>query len=430
MRPTAATRLTVFLLVLCAVQGPSSAAVLYVNQHASGPAHDGASWATAFTTIQAGLAAAHSGDEVWVAAATYTENVTLAAGVGLYGGFKGTEAARDLRSGGATVMDGNANGSVVTIPKGADNSIVDGFTIRNGRAEKGSGLNVAANGVRIVHNVIEKCQANAIFTYGGGAYCSGSSLTVAENVIRDNSLVAADSAYGGGLCFYGGSGRVVNNLFYRNSVSGVDGSDGSAVAAILGAAVDVINNTITSCGGFASRPSYFCFGFAIMADWASTLTVVNNVVAFNANGILGPEDAVRNNLVYRNNRCDYTPVGTNGNVSADPLFVSPGQNDFHLQPLSPGRDAGDDSATEGTTDLDGRPRILGAHVDMGAYELPLGGPYTMGDAASALRIAAGLNSVDPALFERLNVENPGAQRLDLADAIRLARKAICLDANP
>ncbi len=73
---------------------------IYVDADAPGPAHDGLSWSTAYTTVQEALVAAASGDEIWVAQGVYypdegvgqTDNVltstfTLTTGVALYGGF-------------------------------------------------------------------------------------------------------------------------------------------------------------------------------------------------------------------------------------------------------------------------------------------------------------------------------------------------------
>jgi hypothetical protein len=63
-----------------------------------------------------------------------------------------------------------------------------------------------------------------------------------------------------------------------------------------------------------------------------------------------------------------------GNIDADPLFANDdadaGVIDLHLQPGSPCIDTGLSSAlpAELTTDLDGNPRVVGAAVDMGAYE--------------------------------------------------------------
>ncbi|MBW8039352.1 MAG: hypothetical protein FVQ85_05080 [Planctomycetes bacterium] len=68
-----------------------------------------------------------------------------------------------------------------------------------------------------------------------------------------------------------------------------------------------------------------------------------------------------------------------GNIDADPCFFSPGywdmngvcvEGDYHLLWDSPCIDAGDPNyVTEpNETDLDGRPRVMGRRIDMGAYE--------------------------------------------------------------
>ncbi len=57
-------------------------------------------------------------------------------------------------------------------------------------------------------------------------------------------------------------------------------------------------------------------------------------------------------------------------VGLDPLLVNPEAGDLHLGAGSPAIDAGEDlpSAQMGTLDIDGDPRILGDHVDIGADE--------------------------------------------------------------
>jgi hypothetical protein len=59
-----------------------------------------------------------------------------------------------------------------------------------------------------------------------------------------------------------------------------------------------------------------------------------------------------------------------GNIDADPLFVDAAIGDLRLQAGSPAIDAGDQALLPAgiTTDLDGNPRVVGANVDMGAYE--------------------------------------------------------------
>jgi hypothetical protein len=81
-------------------------------------ANDGATWASAKRTIQAGIDAASAvGGDVWVAAGTYAERITLLPYAHLYGGFVGGETQRDQRDWNANrvVLDGLLEGPVVTM---------------------------------------------------------------------------------------------------------------------------------------------------------------------------------------------------------------------------------------------------------------------------------------------------------------------------
>ncbi len=80
-----------FFLLLCCLVGGLSAQTTYVNAAATG-SNDGTSWANAFTSLDAALAAATAG-EIWIAAGTYSPDATftVAAVVSLLGGFNGTE---------------------------------------------------------------------------------------------------------------------------------------------------------------------------------------------------------------------------------------------------------------------------------------------------------------------------------------------------
>jgi len=55
-------------------------------------------------------------------------------------------------------------------------------------------------------------------------------------------------------------------------------------------------------------------------------------------------------------------------IDADPLFVDPAHNDFHLTYNSPCIDAGDNAMTTERIDFDFNPRIAYGTVDMGADE--------------------------------------------------------------
>ena len=117
--------------------------VWYVRSAAS-PGGDGRSWAAAFQDPQDAVDAATAPDVVWVAEGVYgvispnTTVLTLKAGVAVYGGFIGTETNKEQRDVDANVTEIDVTGAFHGL-KGADDAIIDGFTISGGVANGGSG---------------------------------------------------------------------------------------------------------------------------------------------------------------------------------------------------------------------------------------------------------------------------------------------------
>jgi hypothetical protein len=66
-----------------------------------------------------------------------------------------------------------------------------------------------------------------------------------------------------------------------------------------------------------------------------------------------------------------TDPTTNNNQTTAPAFVNAAAGDFHQATGSPTIDAGLDDALNGTADIDGEPRVIGTHTDIGADESPL-----------------------------------------------------------
>ena len=206
--------------------------VWYVDKDtpAAEGAQDGATWATAFDTLQKGIDAAaaayaSTGDqaEVWVAEGVYDEartsdphgistntgSVLMEEGVHLYGGFVGNgtggnETARSQRDwdahpatiDGSTARDGQPAYHVLV---GANGATLDGFRITggnaNGAAPLDSGGGIWASGVETVlqHGAFFNNSAAAA---GGGICNSAGVLTVAYSTFSGNS----GGGYGGGIC--------------------------------------------------------------------------------------------------------------------------------------------------------------------------------------------------------------------------------------
>ncbi len=388
-RPIPVCLLTFLLASFC---GTSLAKTVYVSTDGNDDS-DGLSWVAAKATVQAGLNTAESADQVWVAKGTYVQCITLKSGVGLYGGFNGTETELSQRhwSSNVTTLDGNHAGVVVTAPVNASAATrIDGFTISHGmsagygggiRCEDASALTIANNTICnnddggiycdvdchavIVSNTITGNRRNQ----GGGITCVVSFPEIIGNRITDNT---ADE--GGGIyCVNLGGSRIitiVGNVICRNSLNPYGSGHGGGIYCASPSA-KICNNTVVS----NHAPSGL--GGGVYCDFLANMsTLANNVVAFNSSGIyaeLGIRPVFTNNCVYGNAAYDYygtdDPTGTNSNISLDPNLVDPANSDFHIQPTSPCVDAGDDAVLQSDwLDIDGQTRIQGSHVDIGADE--------------------------------------------------------------
>ena len=128
---------------------------LYVESDADGD-HNGYSWADAYNTLDEALAVVVSGEQIWVAAATYTPDTDglgdpreatlgLINGVEIYGGFDGSERRLDQRDWLAkrTILSGdlgvNGNSYHVVTGLNTDRTAgINGFIIQDGIANGGS----------------------------------------------------------------------------------------------------------------------------------------------------------------------------------------------------------------------------------------------------------------------------------------------------
>ncbi|MEI6915953.1 MAG: right-handed parallel beta-helix repeat-containing protein [Armatimonadota bacterium] len=364
-------RFLLFVPVLIAILATSaSSAVIRVKWDSpnNGPGND---WSHAYRTVTAGIAASVSDDEIWVAgdsAHPYYERITLKTGVGLYGGFAGTETTHDQRNWktNVTILDGSGTGRVVTAPSDAywGETTLDGFTVRN----SGTGYSSSDSGI-YCYETRASIRNNTIVGNYNGIYSSSSLSSITENTILANSHgIVCDSS----------TPSITNNTISGNSYAGIDCKSGSFP--------NIANNTISgngytgiNCVGSSPRIASNTISgnssYGIFCTNSAAPSITNNIVAFSAAGVYNQSGSSSPPEMKSN--CVYNPGGVNysgnvsagpGDISADPLFVSRASGDLHLSHLSPCIDAGLDSAVISEMDLDGLPRITGVHVDIGADE--------------------------------------------------------------
>lgn len=205
---------------------PADGEVIYVRQGATG---DGSSWNNALGSIGSALGKAKSGQEIWVSAGTYTENLTMVEGVNVLGGFAASGNPNNELDGTnrdishkndnfKTIIQGaeqfkfnpqqnvenyqNTNKRVLTQPNDfVTQTTWEGFIITGGQtglAEYGAGAKLMKNGrllnCRIEDNKFYECgtvvyqersgvlynTVSTICTHnesnhtgGGGVYCAG-----------------------------------------------------------------------------------------------------------------------------------------------------------------------------------------------------------------------------------------------------------------
>lgn len=386
-------------------------------------------------SIQAGINAAANGDTVLVGPGTYYENidflgkaitvsseqgssVTILDGRALDSVAKFTSGeGRNSTLSGFTLQNGYSTFSTPGFGDGGgiwirnSSPTIQNNVIANNRACEGPGIFVQSGSPLIQGNTIRNnTQTGCSGGVGGGGIglLGGPGAEIRGNIIEQNSLTSADGA---GIAMFGaGSPVIAGNIIRQNTATGLSPcTHGGGIGMVNQSDALIVNNLITGnsagCGGGVSwgvpsgdRGPYVVNntiagnfadqGASVYAAGYQTATqLINNIlVSSNAATTLycdptyGPAPILESNDVYSASGTAYAGtcanlVGTQGNISADPLFTAPGAGDYRLSTVSPAIDAGT-STQAPNTDLAGSPRPQdgngdgAAAFDMGAYEAP------------------------------------------------------------
>jgi hypothetical protein len=202
--------------------------------------------------------------------------------------------------------------------------------------------------------------------------------------------------------------------------------------------------------GADGKPEYATFLGGSGTDWGSTLARDAEGRIYVVGSTASPDFPVTRDATDRT----YNGGDLDAFVS---VFEATGKTPVFSTFLGgPGTDRGLDIALDGAGDvtITGRTESDGLQTTTGAYDTTYNGtgpygvygdgfvakwsmsqastqpPYTMADAAAALRMAGGLEALDA--LDRYNVEDTGssADRVDMMDVVYIARRAAGLDPNP
>lgn len=386
---------------------------IYVDQSVASPG-DGGSWETAFKTIQEGMDAAETGDEVIVAAGTYIERLS-------FGGKSIVVRSVNPDEPGvvaSTVIESGGLPEVVVFRGGEDrNAVVSGFTITAGQVgiscawsspvirnnvivsnsadyDEGGGISCYSSSPLIENNIIA---ANRAYLGGAGIACDGAQPVIVGNLLIGNVtdmngggiLLANCSAIvsrnriianvaqgnGGGIFCRGSEGQIVNNLVVSNVANSMGGG-----IAIYSSSSSIVANTIANNRGQGAGAGGIQF--------LSSSGIVFNCILW-GNG----DDLANGQALFSCLEDDDPGEAGEGSIHDDPRFedadgaddtAGTEDDDYRLSPDSPCLDKGCFAEATGLsiqklestfalswdpgTDLAGQPRLTGDGPDMGCYE--------------------------------------------------------------
>jgi len=317
-------------------------------------------------TIQAGIDAAVDGDTVLVADGTYTGSGNRDIS------FRGKAITVRSESGAENcIIDCEEQGSGFHFTNGESlDSVLDGFTIRNGESFDGGGIFCNGSSPTITNCTFSD---NTADYFGGGFFCYLSSPTITNCTFSANHVGDYYYGYGslgGGICCFHSSPTITNCTFSANHAGGWEGGNGGGIYCESSSST-ITNCTFSANGAHGGGYYPYAIGGGIVCGDSTTITnctFSDNTADDYGGGIFcyGSSSTITNCIVWNNSPdgihdalgvaiVSYSDVQGGwlgeGNIDADPLFVAGPEGDYYLSQVAAGQvedspciDAGSEAA--------------------------------------------------------------------------------------
>ena len=295
-----------------------------------------------YQTIQAGIDSSQDGDTVLVQPGDYHERIDFTG--------KNIKLIGTPEVPYRTVIDGDANGCVVTFNQGeSSDAVLSGFKIRNGQNQNGGGIAILRSSPTLEHLIVTSNSADR----GGGIYSYYSDFSMSDILLRANTSVS----WGAGFYSEGGNLIEMSEVF----VCGNNSGDGDANGIMFYNVVQSELSGITVADNTGPGSSVL-----IAASGIAAVTTMRNSIVWGNSGIelqLDPRRGRSNTI-----NVSYSDMGGQifggtvnwgaGCIDTDPLYRDRDNGDYSLSADSPCIDTGD---PDSPLDPDG------TRADMGAF---------------------------------------------------------------
>jgi parallel beta helix pectate lyase-like protein/type IX secretion system substrate protein len=364
---------------------------------------DGSSWATAFKTFDQGLLAASQCNvvtSICVAKGTYpvaaSNSFGMLSHVQIFGGFPGGGGSFSQRNNltNTSILQGNGN-SVIYNTNIDATALLDGFTITGGITDYGGGM-LNYNASPTINNCI--FLNNTVSYSGGGMYNRGASSPLISNCVFSGNSASTTGSNGGGAILNNAASPVMMNCIFYNNTADYGGAiyNNRPTNAIIRNSVFAGNTSVNDAAAIANYGNALTLsnvtfanntaggGGGAIDNYGSALTVTNSIFWGNASSDANKDiwwETGTPNINYSFTQVSWTGTGNilgssspflnaSNPAGADGIWMT-NDDGLSLQAGSPCINAGTPDTTGltlGNTDIAGNPRIVGAAIDMGAYE--------------------------------------------------------------